>query len=302
MGAPPFFFRATGRNFLIDSGAVQSHLARVEGRSMSKRAVLSAVPFAMAMLLPAATVPGRMPPGRMPSPQENPDDAAELVEDTPGPDQLDAQPAQVEGGVEGQWIESGNPENIPLLIHYLRGQEEVAQSMALVEFAGMSAKARPAAHAVLDALHDSKGSIRVEAATTLIHLHCGTDAAVRELTEELEAEDATDRVRAAEAIGQLVAPPLDYGASDWGPDPPPRIARPWVGKRTLPALVEALGDREPRVRIQAAQTLGLIGRGGKPAVPALTKALHDNDAAVRASASQALISVETALRAKERAN
>jgi hypothetical protein len=179
--------------------------------------------------------------------------------------QLDGQEVPAVVDAEREWVESGNPASLPLLVRYLRSREELIQLAALAELAGMGVPARSAAPAILQALHDPKGSIRVEAAKTLISLNARTEAAVRALIAELKAEDASDRARAAEAIRKLVEPPEELGVSCWGPDPPPRIARPWVGKSTWPALVQALEDQEPDVRVQAARTLGRMGHDARSA-------------------------------------
>src|SRR5712692_10902377 len=51
-------------------------------------------------------------------------------------------------------------------------------------------------------------------------------------------------------------------------------------EKAAPALTEALNDPEAKVRHAAARSLGKIGPGGKEAIPGLTKALKDTDARV----------------------
>ena len=148
----------------------------------------------------------------------------------------------------------------PEFVRYLRSHDEVVQCAALAEFAGMGAKARGAVPTILETLNDPKSTIRVEAAATLIRMDVQTKAAVRALVKELKADDAPSRVCAARTIGELVDPPPANGTNCWGPDPPPRMARPWVGKSTLPALVEALADPEPSVRAAAAETINVLYR------------------------------------------
>jgi hypothetical protein len=53
-------------------------------------------------------------------------------------------------------------------------------------------------------------------------------------------------------------------------------------------LVEVLGDRDPRVRVVAAQALGELRVGADAAVPVLARALSDPDARVRQAAAEAL--------------
>src|SRR5262249_12094681 len=145
---------------------------------------------------------------------------------------------------ESGWVQSGNPASIPLLIRYLRFSElELTKRRALAEFTGMGARAKVAVPAVVEALNDPIGSIRGEAAATLIHMNAESKAAVGALIAELKAEDAVSRARAAQVIGDLIDPPtVDLGTNCWGPSPPPRIARPWIGKLTFSALVEARKD------------------------------------------------------------
>jgi HEAT repeat protein len=262
---------------------------------MHRRTALYVSLLGLLALLPAP--PGTTRPGPSPGP---PEEAALSVQSEEPPEevQLDRKEVRAKEGPEPEWVESGNPESIPLLIRYLGGKEEVVQLAALKELASMGAKARPAVPTILDSLRDPKSSIRLEAAATLVHLNVESKAAVRALTEELKAEDGTARAHAARVIGQLVQPPEVLGVSCWGPSPPPRVARPWVGKRTLPALVKALGDREPTVRARAAHTLGLIGDAAKSAAPALTQALRDEDAAVREAALWSLKRVDPAAAAR----
>jgi HEAT repeat protein len=59
-----------------------------------------------------------------------------------------------------------------------------------------------------------------------------------------------------------------------------------LGPAALPALFPALDDPDPRLRMWAAYTLGMIG--DKRAVPALMRALEDGDAGVVKWAADAL--------------
>jgi len=51
-----------------------------------------------------------------------------------------------------------------------------------------------------------------------------------------------------------------------------------LGLAALPALLSALGDDDPRLRMWAAYTLGVLGDPG--AIPALIPALDDSDPGV----------------------
>lgn len=257
---------------------------------MSRLAILYSGLFALLVLLPSTMGTARFRP--LETPLEELEDPSVSVQWEEPHEAIDEEEVRLKQGVESAWVESGSSDSMPLLIRYLRSQEEIIQLAALAEFAGMAARAKPAVPAILDALNDPKSSIRVEAAATLIHMNVQSQAAVRALRKELKAKEATARAHAAWAIGQLVKPSELLGTSCWGPDPPPRVARPWVGKRTLAALVGALADRQPKVRAEAAHTLGLLGSGAKPAVPALARALKDEAASVREAAKQSLRKID----------
>jgi hypothetical protein len=161
-----------------------------------------------------------------------PRDASQLaVQEQPPTEEVDLNGdddavAAVPGGSD--WVDSGNPDSIPLLVSYLKHENVVVRRMALAEFAGMGAKAKKAVPAIVRALQDPESTIRVQAAVTLIQMGIQVKVAVNTLARELRSEDADARRRAASAIDDLVNPPEVGGSSDWGPDPPPRIARPWV--------------------------------------------------------------------------
>jgi hypothetical protein len=88
-------------------------------------------------------------------------------------------------------------------------------------------------------------------------------------TEQLTANDAAVRRRAASALGELGA----------------------AASPAVPALVEALSDEDATVRRAAAQALGAIGPEASAATPALTGALEDPDAGVRKDAALALVAI-----------
>jgi HEAT repeats len=61
---------------------------------------------------------------------------------------------------------------------------------------------------------------------------------------------------------------------------------------TVPALIKALDDRDARVRGAAVLALLKIGPDAQEAIPALQKTLQDKDAKVRAYATKALRRIE----------
>jgi len=200
------------------------------------------------------------PPPPEPAPQLAGDLPAAIQWDEPADSVPDnGQEPPLEGGAETDWIESGSVASIPLLIRHLKDDDELVQLAALQEFAGMGAKARRAAPAILEALKCPKGRVRIEAAVTLIQMDLQSSAAISALIGELRGEDADVRARAAAAIAELIDPPAPF-FSCWGPDPPPQIARPWVGRRTLPGLQQAAGDPDPNVAAAAANAIRKLDR------------------------------------------
>ncbi len=68
----------------------------------------------------------------------------------------DGRDIQLGEGREDDWVESGNPKSIPVLIRYLKDDQERIRGMALAEFAGMGPKAKIAVPAIVRTLVDSK--------------------------------------------------------------------------------------------------------------------------------------------------
>jgi HEAT repeat protein len=64
--------------------------------------------------------------------------------------------------------------------------------------------------------------------------------------------------------------------------------------QVVPALIEALKDKEGDIRRSAAIGLGYFGEQAKDAIPALQAAQHDRDARVREAAGVALSRIDPA--------
>jgi HEAT repeat protein len=67
---------------------------------------------------------------------------------------------------------------------------------------------------------------------------------------------------------------------------------PSEAREAVPALVEALRDKSPQVRVYAADTLGYLGPEARAAVPKLKDLLRDPDEAVREGAAAALKKIQ----------
>jgi HEAT repeat protein len=75
---------------------------------------------------------------------------------------------------------------------------------------------------------------------------------------------------------------------EWGLQETAADALARIGPASIPALLRALGDKDPQVRVRAAQAFSRMGPEASPAVPLLTKALSDPDRGVRRGAAHAL--------------
>jgi HEAT repeats len=124
----------------------------------------------------------------------------------------------------------------------------------------------------------------------------GQDARIARLIEQLGdrkfrvREDATKQLT---AIGKPAVPALRAVLES--PDPDIRLrARLILNKieSGIPYLIGALGDRDAKVRKDAAVQLGRIGTPAKEAAPALVRALKDPDQTVRDAALNALQAVD----------
>src|ERR1700683_5020000 len=87
----------------------------------------------------------------------------------------------------------------------------------------------------------------------------------------------------AELLGDLNDPGKDHVAAA-------RLLpqRRGEGAKIIPALIEALKDKDYDVGRSAALGLGSFGEEAKDAIPALQEALHDPDARVREAVAKAL--------------
>jgi HEAT repeat protein len=129
----------------------------------------------------------------------------------------------------------------------------------------MTYRGAPAVPALREALKDSAVSVRAEAADSLGRIGGASREATPALLDILKKDPETMvRGAVAHALGQI------------------------AGKDVVPALAQALKDREPQVRVHAAMSLGRLGAQAKEAIPALREALKDSHGDVRRNARLAL--------------
>jgi len=115
----------------------------------------------------------------------------------------------------------------------------------------------------IQTLKDGDKRARRRAAGVLADL-APEEAAIPALAEAMKDEDKEVRTYAAFGLGAIGSPPA------------------------VSALASALQDRAKLTRALAAFALGLVGPDAKPTIPALTQALKDKDEDVREAAAEAL--------------
>jgi HEAT repeat protein len=99
---------------------------------------------------------------------------------------------------------------------------------------------------------------------------CGKKKSTSELIRDLKSPEEKDRIIAARL--------LPHRKGD--------VAR------VVPALIEALQDKESDVRLSVAIGLGSFGEQARDAIPALREAQRDRDARVRKAANIALSRID----------
>jgi hypothetical protein len=106
----------------------------------------------------------------------------------------------------------------------------------------------------------------------LLGVGCGRTKTTTQLLADLKSSQEKDRVIAVRLLPQRKG---DAG-------------------QTVPALIDALKDKEGDIRRSAAIGLGQLGDSAKEAVPALQAAQSDRDARVREAAGVALSRIDPA--------
>ncbi len=99
---------------------------------------------------------------------------------------------------------------------------------------------------------------------------CSREKSTPELVADLKSPEEHNRIAAVRFLEQRKGDPA----------------------QVVPALVEALKDKEPEVRWGAANGLGYYGEQARDAIPALQAIQHDPDARVRRAVGAALARID----------
>lgn len=167
------------------------------------------------------------------------------------------------------------PEVLPLLRKRLDAVEPRVRESAVRAVGRLGVAARSLTPSLLARIRDSDAGVRAASALALWWLEGESDLPLTVLELVLKDVDNLDRWQAVEAIGII--------ASE---------ARPAI-KGLTELLVNALKDRDARVRVMAARWLWRRVKQSKPVVPLLRDVLADRDSLARLMAAETLGELDT---------
>jgi HEAT repeat protein len=193
---------------------------------------------------------------------------------------------------------------VPRATELLSDPDPKRRERALRVLSKVGPEAAPAVPALVNLLGDSDANLRTGALFTLGAIGPQAEAAVAPITKALDDSDREVKLTAGYALGKIgpaaksAAPALmKLAATD---DDDLQLTSVWAllkidpanenhVKTAVPALAKALGDDHEFVRIEAAMTLGNLGKAAASALPALeSAAARDSSSAVRATAADAV--------------
>lgn len=160
---------------------------------------------------------------------------------------------------------TADPAEVERWVQDLASGDAKVRREAAYQLNRLGAEARPAVPALIQALDDNEQQVWFMSVMTLAALGSEAKEATPKLIEGLahRRRDMQIWYRSAYALGKI------------GPD-------------AIPALLEALGHKEPLVRAGAAKALGWMGSQAHETIPNLKPLLNDSDSHVREQAAEAL--------------
>lgn len=191
---------------------------------------------------------------------------------------------------------------MPKLIDALGGERPLARLESARTLALIGPRAASAVPALMKAAQSDDPELRIEALSALAEIGPASSEAIPVLLKT--HEDPYDPVRQVTtyALGKIGAaskpavPALRLqlqGKSEFD-----RTLAAWalvriapdaeIVKAAIPLMIKAISRENPQARREAAETLGLIGKGNAEVKAALQKASDDTDSSVRAAAEVAL--------------
>jgi len=159
---------------------------------------------------------------------------------------------------------------VPALIEALGDESPDTRSELLFALAAIGPAAEEAVPAITKALGDSEEDVRYAACFALGKIGPAAMPAKAELQAKLAGDDRFLCMASAWALARI-----HPECSDTAP-------------KSVPVLIEALGEPDAMTRLHAAESLRCLGPLAKDAGAALKKALEDDNAVVRETAAEAL--------------
>lgn len=190
---------------------------------------------------------------------------------------------------------------VPVLLARLESTRTNEQAQAILGFAALGDRAKPALPQLAKLLHHEATALSAARAVAAIG-----PPGVPLLTNALAGPIRSVRIACARALGRLRADarpvvPALVGVLDDNDERLRCFAARSLGHlaaepvQAVPALIARLEDPNADVRQSAAHSLGLFHGRASVAVPALVKALDDRDLSVKLTAAFALREINPAL-------
>ncbi|MEA1950615.1 MAG: HEAT repeat domain-containing protein [Planctomycetota bacterium] len=186
-------------------------------------------------------------------------------------------------------------------------QNKTHRRKAAMILARMGPKAKMAVPALVASLTDEDPKTRREIVFALGSIGPAAARAVPALIKSLDDKDMDVRYSAAFALGKIgpeaAAAEAVLGENLDSPDKFLALVSAWalvkitpdsnlILSKVMPLLVEGLGNSATTVRIEAAETLGILGPKAKAAIVPLRKLLADPNEQVKAATKKAIESIE----------
>jgi len=217
---------------------------------------------------------------------------------------LDRGPATLHGAASAALVILGRPAE-PAVLNFLADGKRKNRADVVWVLNSFGPKNLNILRALVDALSDSEREVREAAAHVLDNWGSRSEAASDALEKGLNDSSARVRIHAASALCQIDTDNLPALAiircaledtegdnrylalvcvSDW--------ARPVAAERILPQIIRNLRDKDPAIRMTAAQVLRRIGAGAAVAIPTLRELVgREADAQVKSEMIRAISSL-----------